>query len=50
MRVTLDQLDPADLPALPAGLEPEGNGYRVGMVYASSNRRLARLAKPATLA
>jgi len=33
VRVTLDQLDPADLPALPTDLEPEGNGYRVGMVY-----------------
>jgi len=49
VRVTLDQLDPADLPDLPAGLEPEGNGYRVRMIYASSNKRLARLAKPATL-
>jgi hypothetical protein len=48
VRVTLDQLDPADLPALPTGLEPEGNGYRVRMVYASSNKRLTRLAKPAT--
>ena len=49
VRVTLDQLDPADLPALPTGLEPEGNGYHVGMIYASSNNRLTRLAKPATL-
>jgi len=32
VRVTLDQLDPAELPALPTGLEPEGNGYRVRML------------------
>ncbi len=28
VRVTLQQLDPADLPDLPGGLEPEGNAYR----------------------
>jgi len=30
-------------------IERRGNGYRVRMIYASSNKRLARLAKPATL-
>lgn len=49
VRVTLEQLDPARLPALPAGLEPEGNGYRVSMVYAASKRRLPRLSRPAAL-
>ena len=49
VRVTLSQLDPADLPALPAGLEPEGNGYSVTMAYASSEKRLARLDEPASL-
>jgi len=34
---------------LPNGLEPEGNGYRVSMVYATSKQRLARLTAPATL-
>ena len=49
VRITLGQLDPGDLPALPAGLEPEGNGYTVGMAYASSGKRLARLDEPASL-
>ena len=48
-RVTLDQLDPADLPDLPTGLEPEGNGYRVTMVYATSQKRVTRLGIPASL-
>lgn len=49
VRVQLDQLDPATLPPLPAGLEPEGNGYRVGLTYALSGGALTALALPATL-
>lgn len=49
VRVQLDQLDPAQLPALPFGLEAEGNGYRVSLSYAPSGARLDRLAGPATL-
>ncbi len=50
IRVQLDQLDPARLPALPAGLEPEGNGYRVSLAYSPSGASLDRLSGPASLA
>lgn len=49
VRVQLDQLDPAELPALPPGLEPEGNGYRVSLSYEPSGAPLEALAGPATL-
>lgn len=49
VRVQLDQLDPASLPALPPGLEPEGNGYRVGLTYAPSGVPVDALTVPATL-
>ena len=49
VRVQLLQLDPADLPPLPAGLEPEGNGYRVVLAYAPSGAPVPALAGPATL-
>ena len=49
VRVTLDQLDPAVLPALPSGLEPEGNAYRVRMTYVASGLPVTRLARPAVL-
>ncbi len=46
VRVQLDQLDPTQLPALPSGLEAEGNGYRVSLSYAPSGARLDRLTPP----
>ncbi len=49
VRVQLEQLDPAQLPPLPAGLEPEGNGYRVGLTYAPSGTPVTALSAPATL-
>ena len=49
VRVQLDQLDPAQLPPLPVGLEPEGNGYRVSLTYAPSGTTLDRLAGLAVL-
>ena len=49
VRVQLDQLDPAELPALPGGLEPEGNAYRVGLTYAPSGAPVGGLVGPATL-
>ena len=49
VRVQLDQLDPASLPALPNGLEPEGNGYRVAMAYAASGTPVPGLGGPASL-
>ena len=49
VRVQLDQLAPGSLPALPAGLEPEGNGYRVRLSYTPSGAPLTRLNTPATL-
>lgn len=49
VRVQLDQLDPATLPPLPDGLEPEGNAYQVGLAYAPSGMPVASLAVPATL-
>ena len=49
VRVQLDQLDPADLPPLPGGLEPEGNGYRVGLTYAPSGAPVGGLVGPAML-
>ena len=49
VRVRLDQLDPATLPALPAGLEPEGNGYRVGLAFSPSGSPVPTLSAPATL-
>lgn len=49
VRVQLDQLDPASLPALPTGLEPEGNAYRVVMAYAASGTPVAGLSGPASL-
>ena len=49
VRVQLDQLDPATLPPLPRGLEPEGNGYRVGLTYAATGAPVGALAAPATL-
>ena len=48
VRVQLDQLDPALLPSLPTGLEPEGNGYQVQLAYAPSGTPVT-LAAPATL-
>lgn len=36
VRVQLDQLAPASLPALPAGLKPQGNGNRVRLSYVPS--------------
>lgn len=49
VRVQLDQLDPATLPPLPIGLEPEGNGYRVGLTYDPSGTPVTALAAPVTL-
>ena len=49
VRVELDQLDPAALPKLPAGFEPEGNGYRVVMAYAASGAAVSRLSGQASL-
>ncbi len=49
VRVRLDQLDPAVLPDLPVGLEPEGNGYRVAMAYAASGGAVSRLRGQASL-
>lgn len=49
VRVQLDQLDPAQLPPLPAGLEPEGNGYRISLAYVPSGMPLGRLAGLAVL-
>ena len=49
VRVQLDQLDPAALPALPAGLEPEGNGYRVALAFSPSGAPVVTLPAPATL-
>lgn len=49
VRVQLDQLAPASLPALPAGLDAEGNGYRVRLSYAPSGAPLTHLDAPATL-
>ena len=49
VRVQLDQLAPASLPPLPAGLEPEGNGYRVRLSYTPSGTALEQLDAPATL-
>jgi len=49
VRVQLDQVAPASLPALPDGLEPEGNGYRVRLSYAPSGAPLTHLDAPATL-
>lgn len=43
VRVVLDQLDPATLPPLPAGLEAEGNAYRVTLAYARSGAPVERL-------
>lgn len=40
---------PASLPALPDGLEPEGNGYQVRLSYAPSGTPLTHLDAPATL-
>lgn len=49
LRVQLDQLDPASLPPLPAGLEPEGNGYRLSLAYAPSGEVVRTLPATATL-
>ncbi len=49
VRVALDQQDPALLPALPRGFEPEGNVYRVSLTYAASGAEVTRLAVPAPL-
>lgn len=49
VQVILAQLDPAALPALPGGLEPEGNAYRVAVLYAGSGAPVLRFAGEAVL-
>ena len=49
VEVVLAQLDPAALPALPGGLKPEGNAYRVAVLYAGSGAPVLRFAGEAVL-
>ncbi|MBC7680397.1 MAG: hypothetical protein H7233_15630, partial [Pseudorhodobacter sp.] len=49
LEVVLAQLDPAALPALPGGLVPEGNAYRVAVFYAGSGAPVLRFAGEAVL-
>lgn len=39
-RIRIEPLDPATLPALPDGLRPDGNAYRIVVEYASSRATL----------
>ena len=48
-RLDLRPVDSTRLGPLPAGLRPEGNAYRVGIVYLPSQRPVRRLAKPGTI-
>ncbi len=48
VRITLMPLDPAAIGPAPAGLQVEGNAYRIGGAYAHSERPVA-LRKPVTV-
>jgi hypothetical protein len=50
VKVRVTPLDPATLGALPAGLRPEGNAYRVTFTYQPSGQVITTLAKPGTIA
>ena len=49
VRVTISPLDPAGLPAPPAGLRPDGNAYRVTASYRPSGAPVGPLASPGNI-
>jgi len=50
VRLHVAPFDAATLGALPAGLRPEGNAYRVTLIYQPSGVTVSTLAKPGTIA
>lgn len=49
LNVAVAPLDPAKLAAVPAGLRPDGNAYRIRLTIKPSERTLDRLAAPGNL-
>jgi len=49
LRVGIVPLDPTKLPPLPGGLYPNGNAYRISVVYEPSGTPVTELAKPGSL-
>jgi uncharacterized protein (TIGR03382 family) len=49
LKVDIVPMDPAKLPPLPAGLYPNGNAYRISVVYEPSGTPVRALAKPGSL-
>jgi hypothetical protein len=49
VRVVVTPVDPRELAAVPTGLRPNGNAYRIELSYVPGDRPVTRLARPGNL-